>query len=256
MVAENGKNQDLDDFLKRSFTTLELDKFLKLEGYKKVAEAVNPSVGVAEYCFAVVQALDRRGLIDAAFFDCLMRERPMKVAEVRVLRGLWVDENKARLVEALAKQVKSATTLVDLAWCIGKAVVGVGYKKNQADRACAQYLENYEQTHAHVKILGMAKPVELASIYTEVRIVSPTSLRGYRTQEELQESFVQKGRSLAGHNVESPEPRPALAVANDEKYKFLNLLGTPGAGKSTFLRYIGLSALQGYRRSEPGKATS
>jgi predicted NACHT family NTPase len=35
-----------------------------------------------------------------------------------------------------------------------------------------------------------------------------------------------------------------LEVANDENYQFLNVLGSPGAGKSTFLRYIGWMALQ------------
>ncbi len=50
--------------------------------------------------------------------------------------------------------------------------------------------------HANIKILGMSEPVELAKIYTEVRIVPPTLLRGYRTLEELQESFLQ-GRARA-----------------------------------------------------------
>ena len=64
----------------------------------------------------------------------------------------------------------------------------------------------YEHRHAHVKILGMTEPVGLASIYTEVRIVPPTFLRGYRSQEELQDMFLQKGRSLTGYDLRS---RPA-----------------------------------------------
>ena len=52
------------------------------------------------------------------------------------------------------------------------------------------------------------------------------------------------------------QPRPGLEVANDEKYRFLNLLGAPGAGKSTFLRYIGWMALQRYRLSRTGQGVS
>lgn len=152
-------------------------------------------------------------------------------------------------LKELAEQVKSAKTLVDLAWSIGKAVVQAGYEKHQADRACSEYLNRYEQRHAHVKILGMTEPVPLASIYTEVRVVPPIFLRGYRTQQELQELFLQKERSLTGYDFSCDKPEPGLKVANDEKHRFLNVLGAPGSGKSTFLRYIGLMALQSYRLS-------
>ena len=139
-------------------------------------------------------------------------------------------------------------------WYIGKTVVPGVYEKHQADEACFSYLDRYERRHAQVKILGMAEPVPLASIYTEARIVSPTFLHGYRTQEELQELFLRKGRSLAGYDCD--EPRPALDIANNEEYQFLNLLGTPGAGKSTFLRYIGWMAVQRYRLSTTAQGES
>ena len=43
-------------------------------------------------------------------------------------------------IDILATQVKSAKTLVELAWCIGKAVQA-GYELQQADRACNRYVE-------------------------------------------------------------------------------------------------------------------
>lgn len=95
----------------------------------------------------------------------------------------------------------------------------------------------------------MSEPVPLASIYTEVRVVPPNFLRGYRTQQELEELFLQKERRLADYDFSFDRPMPGLNVANDENHQFLNVLGAPGAGKSTFLRYIGLMALQSYRRS-------
>ena len=95
----------------------------------------------------------------------------------------------------------------------------------------------------------MAEPVALASIYTEVCIVPPTFLHGYRTQQELQELFLQRGPSWLAMTSTRHNPIPGLSVANDEKPRFLNLLGAPGAGKSTFLRYLGWMALQ---RNRPG----
>jgi hypothetical protein len=247
MATEAERHRKLCDFFTASFNPEELDAFLRLNEYAGTANAVDRKGAAATYSFDVVQALDRRGMIDAEFFDRLAKERPKKMTQVQELRAFWIDEGQARLIEQLADQAKSATTLVELVCCIGNAVVQEGYKKGQADHDCAQYRERYEQRHAQVKILGKAEPVPLASIYTEVRIVPPTFLRGYRTQEELQELFLQKGRSLAGYGFGRDEPRPALEVANDENYRFLNLLGAPGAGKSTFLRYIGGMALQRYR---------
>jgi hypothetical protein len=158
-------------------------------------------------------------------------------------------------IAVLAEQVKSATTLVDMAWSVGKAVQA-GYEVRQADHACSQYLQRYEKKHASIKILGMSEPIELASIYTEVRVISPEFLRGYRTQGELQELFLQKERSLASYDFNRDVARPALQVTNDEKHRFLNLLGAPGAGKSTFLHYVGLMALRNHRHTASDQGRS
>jgi hypothetical protein len=178
MAAEGEKHEKLRDFFRESFKPPELDEFLKLKGFGEVTEAVNPNVAGDQYFLHVIEALDRRGQIDAEFFDRLAKVRPKKESQIKSLKQLWLDEEKKGSKpspEELVQQVKATTTLVDLVWCIGKAVVQAGYEKDQADRACAQYLERFEQ-YAQVKILGMAEPVPLASIYTEVRIVPPTSL--------------------------------------------------------------------------------
>ena len=66
--------------------------FLKLNEYAEVANAVNKNVGSNEYCFAVVQALDQRGLIDAKFLDRLAEQRPAKVAQIKSLEQFWLDD--------------------------------------------------------------------------------------------------------------------------------------------------------------------
>ena len=140
----------------------------------------------------------------------------------------WLTGNRdGKELKELTEQVKSAKTLVELALNIGKAVAQAGYDKYQADRACADYLHSYEQRHGQVKILGMTEPVELASIYTEVQIVPPSFLYGYRSQRELHELFARNDRSLANYGDSRVRPRPGLEVANNEKYRYLNILGAP-----------------------------
>jgi len=157
-------------------------------------------------------------------------------------------KGESRELKEFTEQVRSAKTLVELAWSIGKVVVQTGYEKHQADRACADYLRLYEKRHGLVKILGMAEPVDLASIYTEVQIIPPSFLNSYRSQQELHALFLKKERSLANHPGGRVKPQAGLDVANKEANGFLNVLGAPGAGKSTFLRFVGLKAIQSYRR--------
>src|SRR5262249_30208101 len=61
-----------------------------------VADAVPRNTAGTEYFFDVVQALDRRGLIDDEFFDRLAQERPRKKGQIKVLEELWGDEERNR----------------------------------------------------------------------------------------------------------------------------------------------------------------
>ena len=247
MATKDEKHERLHEFLELSFHPDELNSFLKLQGFAEVNHAVNRDVGGAQYIRLVIEALDHRSLIDTRFFNRLTVVRPHKAGQIKSLEQFWLEihqKNSQPFSENLAQQLKSATSLGDLIWSIGKSVVQEGYEQDHADLAYSHYLQSYERRHAQVKILGMLEPVPLASIYTEVRLVPPTFLHSNRTQEELQDLFLRKGHSLASKDSNRGHSRPALEVANDENYQFLNLLGSPGAGKSTFLRYIGWMALQ------------
>src|SRR5262249_6583170 len=94
MSTKAEKYRSLCDFLEESFRPSELEMFLELNGFVEVAAAVNRSVGRAEYVFEVVQALDRRGLIDAEFFGRLTTERPAKKAQVQKLGDFWLEQDQ------------------------------------------------------------------------------------------------------------------------------------------------------------------
>jgi WD40 repeat protein len=87
-VTKGKRHKALVDFLVDAFDAPGLAQFLKFSDYDEIANAVNPNVGQARYCFEVVQALDRVGRINADLFDRLSQERPARREEIESLKEL------------------------------------------------------------------------------------------------------------------------------------------------------------------------
>jgi hypothetical protein len=108
-------------------------------------------------------------------------------------------------------------------------------------QASKQYNQNYIERHACVKVLGMREPITLDAIYTDVQLVDSSVSRRFHTLETL-DQFYRNTQKRRFHPT--PERRlPGLHIANQHPY--LMVLGGPGIGKSTFLRKVGLEALNG-----------
>ncbi|NJP09260.1 MAG: NACHT domain-containing protein [Leptolyngbyaceae cyanobacterium RU_5_1] len=113
--------------------------------------------------------------------------------------------------------------------------------KQLIDRASEQYVQNYAVRHGILKVLGMREPVPLESVYTAVQFLDRDSIGQFESIEDLEKAFrEQPERSFQGKNSKK---QSGLKVANEKQY--LMVLGGPGAGKSTFLRKMGLEALKG-----------
>ncbi len=110
-------------------------------------------------------------------------------------------------------------------------------------KASQQYIINYHKRHNKLQILGMQKPVDLDSIYTAVQCLQNSDIRKFDSGESLQELYRQAGRR--GFIDEKAKRQNGIKVANQQQY--LMVLGAPGAGKSTFLRKIGLEALKAHK---------
>ena len=87
--TEGERYGELLDFIKESFEREEFEMFLELKGYADVTESLNESTSGKRYFFDAVKALDRRGLIDGAFFEHLAKERPVKAEQIRKLASSW-----------------------------------------------------------------------------------------------------------------------------------------------------------------------
>ncbi|WP_373528343.1 NACHT domain-containing NTPase [Nostoc sp.] len=108
-------------------------------------------------------------------------------------------------------------------------------------QASEQYIINYHKRHNKLQILGMQHPVDLDSIYIAVQCLQPSDIWRFESIEALQKFFSETGKR--GFQLEKADKQEGIEVANQQQY--LMVLGAPGAGKSTFLRKIGLEALKG-----------
>jgi len=94
-----------------------------------------------------------------------------------------------------------------------------------------------------VRVLNMSQPAKLNEIFTEVNILEKIG-RNQRlnTNDLLKIYLVGYSRySQLHHNIHHPIPgREAI-----EKYPKLTILGKPGSGKTTFLKYLAIQCIQG-----------
>lgn len=132
---------------------------------------------------------------------------------------------------------ETAKTAFQLAWKTISSLGKSGWTRAAMERAMAKYAERYVFRHGQIKVLGMSSPVALSTIYTAVKVISPTSRNAYGDLDAIQESL----RRTRTVNTSIHGATSGITVANNER--FLNILGAPGAGKSTFLKRVGLEAL-------------
>lgn len=113
--------------------------------------------------------------------------------------------------------------------------------KPDLEKALQQYIQKYRDRYGSLKLLGMPQAVPLESVYTAVRFLDGLSIRQFESQEAMEEAY--RKRNKRQFQMRQAGNQDGIDVANDEPR--LMVLGGPGAGKSTFLRRLGLEALKG-----------
>ncbi len=94
-----------------------------------------------------------------------------------------------------------------------------------------------------MRVLDMTQPIELGSIYTQVNILKKITGRRGIDLEKFWENLNWKNFDRFGLNpVEEERVEGLKAVRNHSK---LMVLGKPGAGKTTFLKYLTIQCSQG-----------
>ncbi|MDJ0596169.1 MAG: NACHT domain-containing protein [Pleurocapsa sp. MO_226.B13] len=142
------------------------------------------------------------------------------------------------------RDISNVTVGRDIIFNIAKKIPSdtkVIANEQQAAEAAKKYADKYRSRYGSLKLLGMSQGVSLESVYTPVRFQDQLSIRQFESIQGLEEIYrdSQKRRFQFGEC----RIQDGITVANNSQY--LMVLGYPGAGKSTFLRRIGLEAFKG-----------
>lgn len=100
--------------------------------------------------------------------------------------------------------------------------------------ALPKYQEKMEQLHGTIRVLGRPDPVPLTGIFTDVYILDkPVAFRRFDIDQlPLQAERLEEGGKR----------QDGLALVRQDESRRLFILGGPGAGKTTFLKYLALQA--------------
>jgi predicted NACHT family NTPase len=94
-----------------------------------------------------------------------------------------------------------------------------------------------------MRVLDMTQPIDLNAIYTNVNILEKiTGRQRIEYQELLQSCSLENFDRFSLSGVQEARI-PALEAV--DKYAKLMILGKPGAGKTTFLKYVALQCIEG-----------
>ncbi|HEY9888733.1 MAG TPA: NACHT domain-containing NTPase [Candidatus Obscuribacterales bacterium] len=89
-----------------------------------------------------------------------------------------------------------------------------------------------------MRVLDMSHPVAVNDIYTSVNILEQITGRQYKQIDDLLHNCDRESFERLGLGAIAEERIPALEAV--QTYKKLIILGKPGAGKTTFLKYLAI----------------
>lgn len=89
-----------------------------------------------------------------------------------------------------------------------------------------------------MRVLDMSHPVKVNDIYTSVNILEQITGRQYKQVDDLLQNCDRESFERLGLGAIAEERIPALEAV--QTYKKLIILGKPGAGKTTFLKYLAI----------------
>jgi predicted NACHT family NTPase len=102
-----------------------------------------------------------------------------------------------------------------------------------------RYAERMQEHYGSISIFGMPRPIPLADIYVRVNVL-PKIQSSHRSSVEALEHFFDRDKKRFGSPTANVDGLTLLSEPGMDK---VFVLGKPGAGKTTFLKWLALQAL-------------
>ena len=113
------------------------------------------------------------------------------------------------------------------------------WQKFEYKRAAQRYADDMKRQYGIIQILNMSSPVSLEGIFTNVDVLSRPSAFRRTAKDQLEKIYL--GETNFGDAIE----KGIDGLEAVHKHLRLFILGKPGSGKTTFLKYITLQAIVG-----------
>ncbi|MEM9484859.1 MAG: helix-turn-helix domain-containing protein, partial [Cyanobacteria bacterium P01_F01_bin.116] len=102
---------------------------------------------------------------------------------------------------------------------------------------------NIQEKCGSMRVLDMTHPIGLSDIYTDVNILEAVTGRRWLGFEELLKDFDPDAESFDRRGLSKVTEKRVAGPSVVNKYPKLMVLGKPGAGKSTFLKYLSIQCI-------------
>jgi predicted NACHT family NTPase len=134
---------------------------------------------------------------------------------------------------------KVAASITESATEKSKSKLNEFWKRASFKAHVKNYTEKLKTSVGQIKILGMSRPVELKELYINVYFLNELTAKQNISSENLEYELNQH----LDYQTPEVDCQPGLKVIQEND--FVTVLGKPGAGKTTFLKYIALTCIEG-----------
>ncbi|MEC4816353.1 MAG: NACHT domain-containing NTPase, partial [Scytonema sp. PMC 1069.18] len=105
-----------------------------------------------------------------------------------------------------------------------------------------------KKRYGMMQVLDMSQPIRLNDIYTDVDILEKITANKWLEIPELLQNIDPEGPDRFRRNRVIEKRVPGLQAV--EQHSKLMVLGKPGAGKTTFLKYLAIQCIEGHFQSD------
>jgi adenylate kinase family enzyme len=157
-----------------------------------------------------------------------------------LIKDCLFKNSKLSPFQALPRDLKPIKTPTnDQAWLQISKAINDWYQT--WDQHKQIYFENIKKHYGKIRLLGHYEDTVLENIFTHLYMLDKLSSRRFYNFEELPQDHQQ----IRGWCVGEGKRQNGLELVKKQGFQRLYILGKPGAGKTTFLKYILLETVKG-----------